>query len=708
MKPPKIVDGVHQDPIDGVSMVYTFADAAAPGRKLTQYFENNGSRAIYHDGWVAATFGPLTPWLAVSPGLATWDANKDVWELYDLKNDFSEADNLAAKEPKRLAAMRQLFLKAAEANKVFPVGAGLWTRLHPENRVKVPYTRWTFDAATTRLPEFAAPGVGRQSNLVTVDVGVDENASGVLYALGGIGGGLTLYMDKGHLVYEYNMMEIERYIGRMAEPLKPGEHQISVDTKIAKPAAPADVVIAVDGVEALRVPVKRTVAGAFSASETFGVGVDLGSPVSLNYFDRAPFPFSGKIEAVNVAPAGLVIGWVCPEEIYPHPFQLRGAIARERLDGFVVETFLVLPAKHHAKFRIAGEPPRSFPQFGDESPGIFAEDVVKKSHLPRYPRTDRLAGHGHRQRSPLPHPPRQRIGPIFRSVETAHAPVVGVEDNPGPRIDVVRRQRQHSAAGSGIAAHSGDDEMGHGIEDLEDDIVDRIDVPPGFCGRIGARLDHIEMDAVRPEIMATQQHDDPGRASTGMEERVAQTPALGRAHRPIVEIEGEIANLVLLGIDDLAECAMIGRRIDRHWRFGHASEERPQDLRRGQFDPSDRAQVRIAKFTADARQCEAAGYLLSLGLILDLQMRDPDSANTCADANRAVAPGQNLAGCTFEAILLMRSLEEATFAEQRAEDAGKAVGRAYLPQDHGRLVPRPVDSPLGLPHRRPQTSSHMG
>ncbi len=300
VKPPKIVDGAQQDPIDGVSMVYTFADAAAPGRKLTQYFENNGSRAIYHDGWVAATFGPLTPWLAVSPGLTTWDANKDVWELYDLKNDFTEADDLAGKEPKRLAAMKQLFLKEAEANKVFPVGAGLWTRLHPEDRIKVPYTHWTFDAATTRLPEFAAPGVGRQSNLVPVDVDVDENASGVLYALGGIGGALTLYMEKGHLVYEYNMMEIERYNGRSEEPLKPGKHRITVDTKIAKPAAPADVVIAVDGVEAMRVPVKQTVAGAFSASETFDVGKDLGSPVSLDYFDRAPFPFSGKIEAVNV------------------------------------------------------------------------------------------------------------------------------------------------------------------------------------------------------------------------------------------------------------------------------------------------------------------------------------------------------------------------------------------------------------------------
>ena len=298
--PPEVVDGQKQDPIDGISMAYTFADATAPGRKATQYFENNGSRAVYHDGYIAAAFGPLTPWRAEQPGLATWDANKDVWELYNLKNDFSEADDLAAKEPQRLETMKKLFLQEAEDNKAFPIGAGLWTRLHPEDRIKVPYTHWSFDATTTRLPEFAGPGIGRESNRVIVDIDAGKEASGVLYALGGIGGGLTLYMDQGHLVYEYNMMMIERFITRSPEPLAPGKHQIIVDTKIARPGAPADVTISVDGAEAMRVAVGRTVPGAFSASETFDVGMDLGSPVSFAYFDRAPFAFAGKIEKVDV------------------------------------------------------------------------------------------------------------------------------------------------------------------------------------------------------------------------------------------------------------------------------------------------------------------------------------------------------------------------------------------------------------------------
>ena len=300
IKPPKVVDGFKQDPIDGVSMAYSFADAKAPGHKHTQYFDNNGSRGMYQDGWFASTFGPLTPWLTVSPGLATWDSGKDVWELYNLKTDFSQADNLAAKEPKRLEAMKGQFLKEAKANKVFPIGAGIWLRIHPEDRIKTPYTSWQFDSTTTRMPEFTAPGLGRESNHVTIDAELGENASGVLYALGGASGGLTLYMDKGDLVYEYNMMIIERTIARSKGKLAAGKHRIEVDTTIAKPGAPAEVVLIVDGQEVARTNVKRTVPAAFTASETFDVGTDLGSPVSLDYFDRRPFAFDGKINTVDV------------------------------------------------------------------------------------------------------------------------------------------------------------------------------------------------------------------------------------------------------------------------------------------------------------------------------------------------------------------------------------------------------------------------
>jgi arylsulfatase A-like enzyme len=304
--PPKVVDGFKQDPIDGTSMVYTFASADAPGRKRTQYFDNNGSRGIYHDGWYACAFGPLTPWLTVSPGLATWDSNKDAWELYNLKKDFSQAKDLAGKYPERLEKMKALFLKEAKENKVFPIGAGIWLRIHPEDRLKSPYTSWKFDATTTRMPEFTAPGLGRESSQVTVDVVVGADASGVLYALGGASGGLTLFMDKGQLVYEYNMMVIERYQARSKEKMAAGKHRIGVLTTLTepRPLSPAEIVLTVDGQEVARTTVKRTVPAAFSASETFDVGVDLGSPVSLDYFDRRPFRFEGKIESVEIELTG--------------------------------------------------------------------------------------------------------------------------------------------------------------------------------------------------------------------------------------------------------------------------------------------------------------------------------------------------------------------------------------------------------------------
>jgi arylsulfatase len=152
------------------------------------------------------------------------------------------------------------------------------------------------------MPEFTAPGVGNANNTVTIDAEIGEDASGVLYALGGSGGGVTLFMDKGQLVYEYNMMIIERYTARSAAKLAPGKRRIEVTTKLesAKPLTAADVILKVDGTEVARTTVKRTVPAAFSPSETFDVGVDLGSTVSLDYFDRRPFRFDGKIEKVEV------------------------------------------------------------------------------------------------------------------------------------------------------------------------------------------------------------------------------------------------------------------------------------------------------------------------------------------------------------------------------------------------------------------------
>ncbi len=303
VRQPDEVNGFTQDPIDGVSLAYTFADATATPRKQTQYFENNASRGIYHNGWYACTFGPFVPWdtPASTKRLSQWDANQDVWELYDLNHDYSQAHDVAAQHPAKLAELQSLFLAEAKANKALPIGGGLWTRFHPRDVITSPYTAWEFDANTTRMPEFSAPPVGKRSNHVTIDVEVGDEAAGVLYALGGGSGGITVYMDAGHLVYEYNMLIIERTQVQSTGKIVAGRHRIEVTETIPTAGAPNEVVLKVDGQEVARTIVPRTVPAAFTASETLDVGVDLGSCVSLRYLPRAPFAFNGKIERVRVA-----------------------------------------------------------------------------------------------------------------------------------------------------------------------------------------------------------------------------------------------------------------------------------------------------------------------------------------------------------------------------------------------------------------------
>lgn len=300
--PPTIVDGQEQIPFDGVSMAYTFDSADAPTKHTEQFFDNFASRGIYKDGWMACTIGPTLPWdPANNPRrIKEWDSETDRWELYDLRNDFSQANDLAEQHPDKVAELKSRFLELAEENQDLPLGAALWTRLHPEDVVAPPYTDWDFHARTRRMPEFTAPGLGKKSNLVEIELEVDENATGVLYALGGASAGLTCYMDDGFLCYEYNLFIVERYTVKSERRLPAGEHKIVIDTDIPRPGGPATIVLSVDDLEFGRLQTKRTAPAAFTASETFDVGIDLGSPVSTSYSERRPFEFDGKIDRVRV------------------------------------------------------------------------------------------------------------------------------------------------------------------------------------------------------------------------------------------------------------------------------------------------------------------------------------------------------------------------------------------------------------------------
>jgi len=302
--PPRVVNGIPQDKIDGTSLAYSFDDAKAKGRLLTQYFEIMGSRSIYHDGWIASAFGPRIPWVPGSPpGIREWTPDQDTWELYNLEDDWSQANDLAASMPEKVAQMKEMFAIEAARNQVLPVGGGLWVLvLHPEQRITPPYKEWTFAGNMTRMPEFCAPALGNKPNLVTIDAEIPADANGVLYKLGAFGGGLTCYVKEGILSYEYNLFEIMRTRIQASEKLPTGKVKIEIETVYAvpKPAGPLTITMKVNGavVATGQVPVSAPL--LFSANDCLDIGIALGSPVSLDYFDKAPFKFNGTINEVHV------------------------------------------------------------------------------------------------------------------------------------------------------------------------------------------------------------------------------------------------------------------------------------------------------------------------------------------------------------------------------------------------------------------------
>lgn len=304
ISPPKLVDGVTQDPVDGVSMTYTFAAPTAPGQKKGQYFEIMGSRAYFRDEWIASVFGPRIPWKAgVDPAIMTWSPANDAWELHDLRKDHSQANDVAAQNAQKLAELKGAFDVDAKANHVYPVGGGLWSVVfHPEDAPSNPATQFQFTQDVVGVPEFTAPKLGARNSLVTIQADLQPDSQGVLYALGAFSGGLALWVENGKLVYEYNLFEIERTRIETSQALPRGKVNIEVETRRVGTDhdAPLDVVVRVAGKEVAKGRVPRSAPLTFTANDAFDVGKDSYSPVSLAYYDRRPFAYNGKIERLDV------------------------------------------------------------------------------------------------------------------------------------------------------------------------------------------------------------------------------------------------------------------------------------------------------------------------------------------------------------------------------------------------------------------------
>lgn len=306
--PPRVVNGFEQDSIDGVSMVYTFGDAKSPGTRKTQFFDIMASRGIYHDGWFASAPGPREPWVGGIPkGVKEWSPLTDKWELYNIDEDWSQANDLAAANPKKLEEMKLLFLLESTKNKNLPIGGGLWSTamFHPEDAPASTLTEWTFDAPITRMPESAAPKLGKVDSLVAMDVNVPDQANGVLYALAGFSGGVTCFVKDGLLCYEFNLFEVQRTKLRAKEKLPTGDVKVEVESKLAdRIGGPMDVTLRVNGSVVAQGRVPAAMSLHFTSNATFDIGTDLDSPVSLDYFDQAPFAFNGTIGRTKISYTG--------------------------------------------------------------------------------------------------------------------------------------------------------------------------------------------------------------------------------------------------------------------------------------------------------------------------------------------------------------------------------------------------------------------
>jgi Sulfatase len=297
---PSMLNGVPQKSVEGVSMVYTFDDPKASSKHRTQYFEMLGNRAIYNDGWVAATTPPIPPWVV---GGQVPNVNDYKWELYNVGNDFSEANDLAAKEPKRLRELQDLFWVEAAKYNVLPLDNSKVERFDVSLRPSLTRgrTEFTYYPGMVRIPEGSAPDFKNKSYRIIADVEIpDGGAEGVLMTQGGRFNGLGLYLLQGRPTFHYNLVGVERTTLTAKGPLTPGKHTITVDFKydgggIGKGGL---VTLAVDGQQVANGKLARTIPFRVSADETFDIGEDTGTPVSEDY--HVPFKFTGTINKVVV------------------------------------------------------------------------------------------------------------------------------------------------------------------------------------------------------------------------------------------------------------------------------------------------------------------------------------------------------------------------------------------------------------------------
>jgi arylsulfatase len=301
---PVMVNGIAQKPIEGVSMAYTFdkANANAPSTRTTQYFEMFANRAIYHDGWIAATTPPAPPWLLGTAKLPQDVINGYKWELYNLTEDYSEANDLAAKMPDKLREMQELFLVEAAKYNVFPLDNSVLPRIiAPRPSATAGRNVFTYSGEMPGLPDSDAPSILNKSYTITADVEIPQGgAEGMLVTLGGRFGGYGFYLLKGKPVFLYNFLDLERFRWDGQQALAPGKHTLVFDFKYDGPGfgKGGTGVLRVDDKDVATRKVPHTIPFLMAIDETFDVGVDTRTPVDDKEY-QVPFRFTGKLNKLT-------------------------------------------------------------------------------------------------------------------------------------------------------------------------------------------------------------------------------------------------------------------------------------------------------------------------------------------------------------------------------------------------------------------------
>lgn len=327
IKAPDMVDGWKQRPIEGTSFAYTFdkANAAAPTRHHTQYFEMFAARAMFKDGWIATTDPFTPPWkIAIAtPNPDPW--NNATWHLYNLNEDWSENTDVKDKYPERLKELQALFAQQAEEFRVKPLDTTP-SMLNPRPSLVGSRSDVTYLPGVTALLPANTPSILDRDFTVTGDVQTrTSREEGAIISCGGVFGGYALWMDKGKPAFSYNLVTLETYRWKGASALAPRHHIVEFDFVydgggLGKGGTGT---LKVDGKAVASHHVARTIGYIFPWDDGLSVGQDTATAVDDAYV--APFPFSGEIANVKIHVGPLKVSKADAVALRVHQREAEGA-----------------------------------------------------------------------------------------------------------------------------------------------------------------------------------------------------------------------------------------------------------------------------------------------------------------------------------------------------------------------------------------------